>query len=44
MAEVFFVLRMACSVMVGVQGGVMFVSSVIECSPFKDGPILVSVW
>ena len=31
-AEVFFVLRMACSVMVGGKGGVMFVSSVIECS------------
>ena len=35
MAEVSFVLRMACSVMVGEKDGVMFVSSTIECSRLK---------
>ena len=31
----FSVFRMECSVMVGVKGGVMFVSSVIKCSRLR---------
>ena len=36
----FFVLRMACCIMMGIKGSVMLVSSVIECSRLTRWPAL----